>query len=48
MGGTLGLHEPFAHRHYGQLLGANINRQYRICFRWEDGHAYEVQIIDYH
>lgn len=25
-----------------------INAQYRICFRWEDGHAYEVQIADYH
>ena len=25
-----------------------INRQYRICFKWEDGHAYEVEITDYH
>lgn len=25
-----------------------INRQYRICFRWEDGHAREVEITDYH
>lgn len=25
-----------------------INDQYRICFRWEDGHAYEVEITDYH
>ncbi len=25
-----------------------INRQYRICFRWEDGHAEEVRIVDYH
>jgi len=24
-----------------------INQQYRICFRWEDGHAYEVEICDY-
>ena len=24
-----------------------INQQYRTCFRWEDGHAFEVQIIDY-
>jgi toxin HigB-1 len=25
-----------------------INQQFRICFRWEDGHAYEVEITDYH
>lgn len=25
-----------------------INRQWRICFRWEDGDAYDVEIIDYH
>lgn len=25
-----------------------INAQYRICFRWEEGHAYEVEITDYH
>ena len=25
-----------------------INEQYRICFRWESGHAYEVEITDYH
>lgn len=25
-----------------------INAQYRICFRWEDGYASEVQITDYH
>ena len=25
-----------------------INQQYRICFEWEDGHAYEVEIADYH
>jgi proteic killer suppression protein len=25
-----------------------INQQYRICFRWEDSHAYEVEIVDYH
>jgi toxin HigB-1 len=27
---------------------ARINDQYRICFRWKNGHAYEVQIADYH
>jgi proteic killer suppression protein len=25
-----------------------INRQWRICFAWRDGDAYEVQIVDYH
>ena len=25
-----------------------INRQYRICFRWENGDAHEVEITDYH
>jgi len=25
-----------------------INDQWRICFRWEDGHAYDVEIVDYH
>ena len=25
-----------------------INDQYRICFRWKNGHAYEVEIADYH
>jgi proteic killer suppression protein len=25
-----------------------INDQYRICFRWRDGNAYDVEIVDYH
>jgi proteic killer suppression protein len=25
-----------------------INDQFRICFRWEAGDAYEVEITDYH
>ena len=25
-----------------------INQQYRICFKWEEGYAYEVEITDYH
>ena len=25
-----------------------INDQWRICFIWNDGDAYEVEIIDYH
>lgn len=25
-----------------------INDQYRVCFRWEAGHADDVEITDYH
>jgi proteic killer suppression protein len=25
-----------------------VNDQWRICFRWKDGDAYEVEIVDYH
>jgi len=25
-----------------------INDQFRVCFRWRDGHAEEVEIVDYH
>jgi proteic killer suppression protein len=25
-----------------------INKQWRICFRWHDGDAYDVEIVDYH
>jgi proteic killer suppression protein len=25
-----------------------INDQWRICFRWRDGDAHEVEIVDYH
>ncbi len=25
-----------------------INDQYRICFRWEQGKAQDVEIVDYH
>ena len=25
-----------------------INDQWRICFRWEKGGAYDVEIVDYH
>ncbi len=24
-----------------------INDQWRICFRWEEGNAYDVEIVDY-
>ena len=25
-----------------------INDQWRICFKWKDGDAYDVEIADYH
>ena len=25
-----------------------INDQWRVCFRWEDGDAADVEIVDYH
>ena len=25
-----------------------VNEQWRICFRWRDGNAYDVEIVDYH
>ena len=25
-----------------------INDQWRICFEWDNGHAWQVEIVDYH
>ncbi|TMQ52089.1 MAG: plasmid maintenance system killer [Candidatus Eisenbacteria bacterium] len=25
-----------------------INEKWRICFRWAEGHAHDVEIVDYH
>lgn len=25
-----------------------VNDQWRICFTWRNGHAYDVEIVDYH
>jgi len=30
------------------LYSIRINDQYRICFRWTDGDAFDVEITDYH
>ena len=35
----------------GNRLGQHsirINDQWRVCFRWHDGNAYDVEIVDYH
>ena len=38
-----------------QLKGARagqhsirVNDQYRICFIWQDGNAFQVELVDYH
>jgi len=30
------------------LYSIRINDQWRICFVWEGGHAFDVDIVDYH
>ena len=30
------------------LYSVRVNDRWRICFAWRDGHAYEVEIVDYH
>ncbi len=30
------------------LYSIRINDQWRVCFRWEDGDAHDVEIVDYH
>lgn len=39
--------EALKGRRLGQF-SIRINDQWRICFRWRDGEAYEVAIVDYH
>lgn len=38
-------------RLFGDRAGQHsirINDQWRICFRWQEGDAYEVEVTDYH
>ena len=37
------LHKDRAGQH-----SIRINDQWRVCFRWRDGDAYDVEIVDYH
>ena len=39
--------EPLSGDRAGQH-SIRINRQWRIFFTWQDGHAYNVEIVDYH
>jgi toxin HigB-1 len=36
---------------HGQRKGRHsirLNDQYRVCFVWREGNAYDVEIVDYH
>ena len=39
--------EALAHERAGQW-SIRINDQWRVCFRFENGDAYDVEIVDYH
>jgi len=39
--------EKLKHDRRGQM-SIGINQRYRICFRWGNGDAYEVEVVDYH
>ena len=39
--------EALAGEREGQF-SIRINQQWRICFRWEGGDAFDVEIVDYH
>jgi len=43
---SVGLH-PLKGKRQGQWA-ITVNGPWRICFRFKDGHAYDVEIIDYH
>lgn len=39
--------EALTHDRQGQQ-SIQVNDQWRVCFVWRDGHAYDVEIVDYH
>ena len=39
--------EPLQGSRAGQF-SIRLNEQWRICFEWRDGHALNVEIVDYH
>jgi toxin HigB-1 len=39
--------EPLSGNRKGQH-SIRINDQYRVCFVWENGDAYDVEVTDYH
>ena len=52
---TLGVLAALPGNHFEALKGdrkgqysIRINDQYRVCFKWEEGDALDVEIVDYH
>ena len=43
---SVGLH-PLRGARRGQCA-VTVNGPWRICFRFRDGHAYDVEVVDYH
>ncbi|MGO9740445.1 MAG: type II toxin-antitoxin system RelE/ParE family toxin [Roseiarcus sp.] len=43
---SVGLHKLSGDRK--GLWAMTVNGPWRICFRFDDGHAYDVEIVDYH
>ena len=43
-----GNHLEALHRDRRGQYSIRINDQWRICFMWRDGEAFEVEIADYH
>jgi toxin HigB-1 len=39
--------EPLKGDRKGQY-SIRINEQWRVCFVWQDGNAFDVEIVDYH
>jgi toxin HigB-1 len=39
--------EKLSGKRAGQYT-VRINDQWRVCFRWREGHASSVEIVDYH
>lgn len=39
--------EPLSGNRVGQY-SIRVNDQWRVCFRWEEGEAYDVELVDYH
>ncbi len=43
---SVGLHKLKGNR--ARFWATNVNGPWRIVFRFDDGNAYEVEIVDYH
>jgi proteic killer suppression protein len=43
-----GNHLEALHGDRSDQYSIRINQQWRICFLWYEGHAFDVEIVDYH